>query len=211
MQSEGRQMKQCWLKYIHKKCKNPPKKFQGKITNTLASSFLYAAYMSAYWYEEYCMGAWLSWPDRTQARMDDKSGARTRTQRAHYAGIKNKMLRACTYRGCWGDDWRFGDLGTAAVTRAKQRQRGPGLWPITCVFSIQYCTDKKENKIILIYIRKLRWEQLQSQIWLTASSYMGKYLRISSYIRKPFLINDFSTACSPLNFLIYEENFLFLF
>ncbi len=31
-------------------------------------------------------------------------------------------------------------------------------------------------------------EQLQSHIWLTASSYMGKYLRISSYIRKPFLI-----------------------
>ncbi len=31
-------------------------------------------------------------------------------------------------------------------------------------------------------------EQLQSHILLTASSYMGKYLRISSYIRKPFLI-----------------------
>jgi hypothetical protein len=28
----------------------------------------------------------------------------------------------------------------------------------------------------------------------TASSYMGKYLRISSYIRKPFLIYDFATA-----------------
>jgi hypothetical protein len=27
-----------------------------------------------------------------------------------------------------------------------------------------------------------------------ASSYMGKYLRISSYIRKPFLIYDFATA-----------------
>ncbi len=28
-------------------------------------------------------------------------------------------------------------------------------------------------------------EQLQSHIWLTASSYMAKYLRISSYIRSP--------------------------
>jgi hypothetical protein len=37
---------------------------------------------------------------------------------------------------------------------------------------------------------------------------MGKYLCISSYIRKPFLIYDFATA--PL-FLIYEENFLFFF
>ncbi len=31
-------------------------------------------------------------------------------------------------------------------------------------------------------------------IWLTASLYMGEYLRISSYIRKPFLIYDFATA-----------------
>ncbi len=31
-------------------------------------------------------------------------------------------------------------------------------------------------------------EQLQSHKWHTASSYMGKYLRISSYIRKPFLM-----------------------
>jgi hypothetical protein len=37
-------------------------------------------------------------------------------------------------------------------------------------------------------------EQLQSHIWLTASSYMGKYLCISSYIRKPVLIYDFATA-----------------
>ncbi len=44
------------------------------------------------------------------------------------------------------------------------------------------------------YIRKFRVEQLQSNIWLTASSYLGKYLRISSYIRKLFLIYDFATA-----------------
>ncbi len=44
------------------------------------------------------------------------------------------------------------------------------------------------------YIRKLRMEQLQSHIWLTAFSYMVKYLRISSYIRKPFLVYNFATA-----------------
>ncbi len=44
------------------------------------------------------------------------------------------------------------------------------------------------------YIRKFWMEQLQSQIWLTASSHMVKYLSISSYIRNPFLINDFATA-----------------
>ncbi len=54
-------------------------------------------------------------------------------------------------------------------------------------------------------------EQLQSHIWLTASSYMGKSLRISSYIRKPFLIHIWLCNCSTLNFLIYEENLIFFF
>ncbi len=35
---------------------------------------------------------------------------------------------------------------------------------------------------------------------------MVNYFRISSYIRKPFLIYDFA-----INFLIYEENFFFFF
>ncbi len=62
------------------------------------------------------------------------------------------------------------------------------------------CTDKKiwfsSN------IRKFR-------IWLTASSYMGKYLRISSYIRKLFLIYDFATA--PLWISLYMRKFWFSF
>jgi hypothetical protein len=36
------------------------------------------------------------------------------------------------------------------------------------------------------YKRKFRMEQLQSHIWLTASSY--KYLGFSSYVRTPFLV-----------------------
>jgi hypothetical protein len=40
---------------------------------------------------------------------------------------------------------------------------------------------------------------------------MGKYLRIYSYIRKPFLIYDFAPAPCTLNFLIYEENLIFFF
>ncbi len=64
------------------------------------------------------------------------------------------------------------------------------------------------------YMRKFRMEQLQSHIWLTASSYMscmGKYLRISSYIRKPFLIYDFATI--PLWISLYSiwRKFDFLF
>ncbi len=52
-------------------------------------------------------------------------------------------------------------------------------------------------------------EQLQSHIWLTASSYMGKYLRVSSYIRKPFLIYDFATA--PLWISLYMRKIWFSF
>jgi hypothetical protein len=61
------------------------------------------------------------------------------------------------------------------------------------------CTDKKENQIFLIYV----YEEIQngavakSYLTITASSYVVKYLRISSYIRKPFLIYDFATAPFP--------------
>ncbi len=51
---------------------------------------------------------------------------------------------------------------------------------------IMYYTDKKENKIFLIY--------KEIQKGAVANSYIVKYLRISSYIRKPFLIYDFATA-----------------
>jgi hypothetical protein len=55
-------------------------------------------------------------------------------------------------------------------------------------------------------------EQLQSHIWLTASSYMGKYLRISSYIyiRKPFLIYDFATAPLWISLCMRKIGFSFL-
>jgi hypothetical protein len=54
-------------------------------------------------------------------------------------------------------------------------------------------------------------EQLQSHLGLTASSYMAKYLCLFSFIRKPLFIHDFATACSILNFLIYEGNFILFF
>ncbi len=54
-------------------------------------------------------------------------------------------------------------------------------------------------------------EQLQSHIWLTASSYMGKYLRISSYIRKPFLINEFATAPLWISWYTVWRNMIFFF
>jgi hypothetical protein len=75
--------------------------------------------------------------------------------------------------------------------------------------TILYCTLIKKEIKVSSYIRKLRVEQLQSHIWLTASSYMGKYLGISLYIRKPFLIDDFATA--PLWISLYMRKIYFLF
>jgi hypothetical protein len=56
-------------------------------------------------------------------------------------------------------------------------------------------TDKKENKIFLIYREIQTGTVAKSNMTIgLQSSYMAKYLRISSYIRKPFLIYDFATV-----------------
>ncbi len=49
-------------------------------------------------------------------------------------------------------------------------------------------TDKKENQIFLIY------KEIQGGAVAKSYMTMGKYLRISSDIRKPFPIYDFATA-----------------
>ncbi len=82
-------------------------------------------------------------------------------------------------------------------------------WALT---NVPWYTDKKENQIFLIqFIRKFRVEQLQSHIWLTASSYMGKYLRISPYMRRPFLIYDFATGPLWISLYTVWGKFYFIF
>ncbi len=72
-------------------------------------------------------------------------------------------------------------------------------------------TDTKEKKFFLIY-KEIQRNRVQSHIGLTASSSMVKYLCISSYIRKPFLIPIWLCTRSHLNFLIqYMGKFFFLF
>jgi hypothetical protein len=75
-------------------------------------------------------------------------------------------------------------------------------------------TDKKENQIFLnlrTHIRKFRVEQLQRY------TYMRKGFLIYVEMRKCFPIYEESVShiwlfnCSILNFLIYEEKFLFFF
>ncbi len=70
-------------------------------------------------------------------------------------------------------------------------------------------TGRKENQIFLIYKEIQSGAVANSYMTITASSYMGKYLRISSYMRKPFLIYDFATA--PLKISLYEENLIYIF
>ncbi len=66
---------------------------------------------------------------------------------------------------------------------------------------------KKKTKFSS-YIRKSRRERLH--IILTASSYMTKHLRISSYIRKPFFTYYFATAPSEFPYFCTKFSFLFL-
>jgi hypothetical protein len=53
-------------------------------------------------------------------------------------------------------------------------------------------TDKKENKIFLIY-KEIQKEAV-AMSYVTNGLLIYDYLRISLYIRKPFLIYDFATA-----------------
>jgi hypothetical protein len=95
------------------------------------------------------------------------------------------------------------------VLRAHQkyvvRVRPAGQRSQLCLL-VLYTLLKIENQISLMYKEIQNGAVAKSYyIRITKSSYMGKCLRISSYNRKPFLIYD----CSTLNFLIYEENFIF--
>ncbi len=100
--------------------------------------------------------------------------------------------------------------GAAMRTAAERRTVvvvKPTRHSLSSTCNIRY-TDKNKFSSYTC-IRKFRVEQLQSHIWRTASLYMGKYLRISSYIRKPFLIHDFATA--PLWISLYMRKIWFNF
>ncbi len=93
------------------------------------------------------------------------------------------------------------------------------LWSYVVLQPSQWATQKKkENQIFLIYKKIQKGSVAKSHEWLTASSYEGKYLRISSYIvqysiRKPFLIywlcnrshlNLFPHIWGKFRFLFYQ-------
>ncbi len=80
----------------------------------------------------------------------------------------------------------------------------------------RYGTLIKKKIKFSTYIRKFRVEQLQSHIWLTASLYMGKYLRIfflpphflgspSSYMTLKLLHSEFSYIWGNFYFLLWAR------
>jgi hypothetical protein len=73
------------------------------------------------------------------------------------------------------------------------------------------------RKLIKLIIKEVKFSSLeiqrdrvQSHLWQTAFSYMGKYLHISSCVRKPFLIYDFALDLIGLSLYIWWK-FCFLF
>ncbi len=75
---------------------------------------------------------------------------------------------------------------------AKEKRKSPWGWN-----TAKYCTVKKWENLEEV------WEQSHRPM---ACLYMTKYLRISTYIMKPFLIYD-SAPISLLNLLAREEHF----
>ncbi len=140
-------------------------------------------------------------------------GQRSRWTASNTSGRRRPLLPS-PYRGSWiptGRRWpppwgRPGPLPSTAFLWVPPNSGERSLF-IFADFSHCY-TDKREIKFSS-YIRKFRMEQLQSHIWLTASSCKGKYLSFSSYIRKPFLIYCFATA--PFWIAYIWGKFYFLF
>jgi hypothetical protein len=112
----------------------------------------------------------------------------------------NAGSSANEYSCAYGAQINFGDLT-------------PYLTYNTSVPLIDWCivyTDKKKKIKFSSYIRKFRRERLHSHIWLRASSNMTKYLCISLYIRKPFLLYDFSTASVWISLYMRKITFSFI-
>ncbi len=98
-----------------------------------------------------------------------------------------------------------------AVIQSCSNFQGKGncCWQLNISYLDSWYTDKKENHIFLIYRKILSGAVAKSYMINGLLIYGEKYFRISSYIRKPFLIFDFATA--PLWISLYKRKILFSF
>ncbi len=123
----------------------------------------------------------------------------TQTKQSQNSAYAHPSVQDCTTL-----DWAYVQSETLLILTYTTRSKPK----ISCLPPYR-CTNKKENQIFLIYLEMQKGAVAKSYMTIPATSYMGKYLRISSYIRKPFL--TWLCNCSTLNFLIYEENSIFFF
>ena len=80
----------------------------------------------------------------------------------------------------------------------------------TMIYILHCALIKKKTTIFLIYQEIQKGAVAKSYMTLTASSHMTKYLRISSYIRKLFLMT-LQTLHPEFPYTEYEENFICFF
>ncbi len=85
------------------------------------------------------------------------------------------------------------------------------IFGLFCKYPSKCTLIKKFNKICLIYKEIQNGAVAKSYMTNGLLIYLVKYLRIFSYIRKPFLIYDFATAPFWISLYIYEENLIFFF
>jgi len=99
-----------------------------------------------------------------------------------------------------------------AVNSHKSDRRATAIWmKYTYIRWVNSYSTLIKNKIkFSSYIRKVRVEQLQSQIWGRAFYYMRKCANISPYMRRPLVIYDVATDLFWI-FLYMRENFIFFF
>jgi len=93
---------------------------------------------------------------------------------------------------CWGEKYIF--FNSTVIVRIS-----------ACTWGchVKATLIKKKTKFSS-YLRKSRRERLQSHIWLTVSSYMTKYLRISSYMTLQPFPSEFPYIWGKFYFHFYQ-------
>ncbi len=154
--------------------------------------------------------------------MSDSHPQSCRSKQARYQlnNLKDKrqknLLGNCRYMRYL---WWFGGGSALLLAGEHPAELLPLDYPVlVVVLLLQHLLQQafpqvgtKKEKEIFLNRRKFRRDRLQNHIWPAASLYITKYLRISSYIRKPFLIYDLATDPICISKYCRWGKFYFLF
>ncbi len=115
------------------------------------------------------------------------------------ASVWNSLVKSICY--IWEEGKQVWGASNQTEKLLRQTQHMPHSWNWNLYSICATHTDKKENQIFLI--------DKEIKEGSVAKSYMVKYLRISSYIKKPFL--EYDLATNPNWISLYMRKFSFLF